>query len=111
MKFKINNKAWEIIEIDNDKFYETREIYLKQEHSEVRDENFVFGFCLYSHHKIYLNKNQCKEELKATLIHELIHAWLWSHGASYSSYCEDALCDTVSATNEFINKIVKDYFE
>ena len=98
MKLKINNKEWEIIELENDEFHKTRDSYNSEEHSQINDDNFIFGFCLYSHHKIYLNKNQCYEELKSTLIHELIHAWLWSCGASYIEYTEDSLCDTVAAS-------------
>lgn len=108
MQFKINNKTWEIKELDNKAFIELIE-KLKEEQS-LQYEGLVLGFCDYASHSIYLNNYQCEEEKKATLTHELIHCWLWSHGASYMSYSEDAVCDTVSASYDFIHKIINDYF-
>lgn len=111
MKFEINNSKWEIIQLENKKFYDIRRKLKEQEEQAIEDENFVFGFTCYSNHKIYLNKNQCNEELKRTLIHELTHCWLWSYGASYSSYSEEAVCETLSASYMFMNETIKNYFK
>lgn len=111
MKFKINNNSWLIRELCNIDFQEIRKKLGGEQNVPVEEGAFVFGFCDYASHTIYLNDYQCEEEKKMTLIHELIHCWLWSHGASYTSYCEDALCDTVSSSHEFINKTIKEYFK
>lgn len=109
-KFKINNKHWEIIELENEDFIATRNDYKLEEHSKPDDGNFVFGFCVYRYHKIYLNKAQCIDEKKSTLIHELTHAWLWTCGASYTQYEEEAVCDTISASYDTIHSIIEEYF-
>lgn len=111
MKFTINNSEWEIIELNKEEFLKTKK-KLDEEMIEKSEENsFVLGFCDNVHHKIYLNKYICKDELKRTLIHELGHCWLWSYGASYNGYSEDALCDTLSSSFEFISDILKKYFD
>lgn len=111
MKFEINKCVWKIVELEKDNFYKTRKKIIEEEEEAIADEKYIFGFCCYSNHKIYLNKNQCNDEKKRTLIHELIHCWLWSYGASYTSYGEEALCDTVASSYGFIHEIVEKYFK
>lgn len=111
MKFKINNKQWEIIELEREYFYETRKSLAEEDRNVFQEHGTIFGTTDLAYHKIYLNKGQTQDELKSTLIHELTHTWLWSNGASYTSYEEEALCDTVSASYDTIHKIVEDYFK
>lgn len=106
MKFKINNLDWEIIKLDNCAFHELRRELGKQQNEQLREDMFCYGFTNPVEQKIYLNTILCEQQLRQTLIHELIHCWLWSYGASYTSYSEDALCDTVSASYDFIHKII-----
>lgn len=110
MDFILNNISWSIIELENKRFLELRKELGEEQNCPVEPNSFVYGFCDYASHRIFLNSYQCISEKKRTLIHELVHCWLWSHGASYTSYCEDALCDTVSSSHEFIHEIVSKYF-
>lgn len=111
MKFIINNTNWEIIELDNVTFHETRVKKFKEQREKVKETEFILGFCDFSQHQIYLNKYLCKEEKRRTLIHELVHCFLWVNGASYTSYVEDAVCDTVAAIFDFVDCILKAYFK
>lgn len=111
MEFTINKLKWEIKELSNEEIHDLRiELGLKQ-YEEINEHVFNLGFTDNTQQKIYLNSTLNKQQLKNTLIHELVHAWLWSVGASYTQYCEDALCDTVSASYEFIHETVEEYFK
>ncbi len=110
MRFKINNLEWEIEEYENKEFHEIRRELGRQQNEEIREDMFCYGFTNPCEQKIYLNKILCKEQKRQTLIHELGHCWLWSMGSSYTSYSEDALCDTISASHEFIKGVIDKYF-
>lgn len=111
MRFKLNNHTWEIIELNNDIFHETRRKDGIMQNEKLNDTFFSYGYTNPLNQKIYLNSIQCEEQLKFTLMHELCHCWLWTMGSSYESYTEDALCDTVAASYNFIHKIIDKYFE
>ena len=111
MKFKMNNKIWEILQLPREEFYQVREEISIEDRKEFPKTTCLFGFADLMKHKIYLNDSLCKDELRTTLIHELVHSYLWSYGCSYTEYTEDAVCDTVSASFYIIHKIVEDYFD
>lgn len=106
MRFIINDMEWEIKGLYFDDFYNQRKNSQLKDRTEFDEHGMIFGYTELAQHKIYLNLEQCHDELIKTLIHELGHCWLWSYGASYTSYSEDALCDTISASFDFINEIV-----
>ena len=110
MEFYANGLKWEIIKEDNDRFHEIRREKGREQNEQIKDDLFCYGFTNPVEQKIYLNGILCEQQLRQTLIHELVHCWLWSIGASYTTYCEDAVCDTVSASYEFIHRVVEEYF-
>lgn len=109
MTFEINGLRWYIVELDYEAYEEKHKKLCEEQYD--NNESFTFGCCNFASHEIFLNKYVCREELKKTLIHELVHCWLWSYGARYSIYYEDALCDTVAASYDFIHKIVDKWSE
>lgn len=95
MKFEINGNIWEIKEVERefivieDALAETD--YMKQE---IR----IWNEC------------RCK---KNTLKHELCHVWLWEYAHMQNDtdkFHFEQVCQIVANSNDFINKIVNDYF-
>lgn len=104
MKFKMNNRKWEIIEKSAD--------YILEEYKkEFDDATYCFGFTKYSTQKIYLNEELCQEQKKQTLYHELMHCYIWCYIHSFNNVSEEALCDISANSHEIIHKIVEDYFK
>lgn len=111
MKFEINKNIWQIITLEPSEFYKERKRMAEEDRNVFQKNGAILGTTDVAFHIIYLNKQQHKDELRKTLIHELGHCWLWSNGASYTEYCEDALCDTISSSYYFIHDIVEKYFD
>lgn len=109
MKFKINNIEWKIKEIS---LKEINQKYMDTHNGEVDNkELYCFGLCRYPENIIFLNKEICLGQKRKTLMHELVHCYLWSVGMQYNQFEEEDLCNVVSASNEFINEIVSKYFK
>ena len=98
MKFKMNNRSWEIVELSQEEICERNNKEFKPE------DGRYFGICSYVEQVIYLDKELCTEQKRQTLFHELMHCYI----ACYCSfedmqpYHEDVLCN--------IHDIVKEYF-
>src|SRR5574344_828683 len=102
MKFKINDDEWTINEISNAEMNSICESDNK--------ETFTHGYTQYSDLTISINKDSHSK--RKTLIHELTHCWLYEYGHNQWSkeFNYEDVCEIVSASNNFINKIVEDYF-
>lgn len=104
MKFEINNNEWEIFRVDKDSILDR----YNEEHED--QSTYVFGLTIYPEHQIWINDNLCTEEKIRTLKHELAHCYLWSYGFyNTPHFTEEMLCDTVAASNDFINRIVMEF--
>lgn len=104
VKFKINNRNWEIREIDKQ--------WLIDKYNSEHEKKcyFAFGVTIYPEQTIYINNEMHKEQKIATLKHELMHCWLWCHGVSQmTEYMEEDICEFVSASNDFINEVIEKY--
>ena len=87
---KINNLEWKI-EFDTN-----------------MTEN-LFGQTNYANHTIYLNPICCFENLKRTLLHEVMHAYCYSCGLHFTeSFDRENFCEFISHNFE---NIAKAYFE
>lgn len=105
MKFKINNDEWTIEEMEKDKL---KEMYEKETKEKTY---FVFGVTIKSKHIIYINKDICESQKNKTLKHELTHCYIWEYGLyNVMDVNEEVICDIVASSNDFINEVVKDYF-
>lgn len=104
MKFKINNRNWEIEEVD-------KEWLLGEYKKEVPETLYCFGLTRYSVQKIFINKELCDEVKRQTLYHELMHCYLWSHVFGFNNLNEEEICDVVANSHDIIHKIADDYFK
>lgn len=109
-EFEINYLKWKIIKIPNEELQNLRRKIGEEQNTKYDEESWYYGFCDCAHQIIYINEYLCIEEQQRALIHELTHAWLWSHGASYEQYCEDAVCDIVASMYSFISQIFTKYY-
>lgn len=96
-KFKCNNTEWTIKEVDEATI-----------NNEMKQDG-TLGVTIYKTQEIMLLKDQAN--IIKTLIHELIHVWLYEFGHNQNEKefnCED-VCEIVASSNDFINEVVKQY--
>lgn len=103
MKFKMNNRNWEIVEIGHKDLLEA---YRK----EYGDAAYCFGLTIYNEQIIYLNREMHKDVKRQTLLHELMHCYVWNYVAKGLEITEEALCDITANSHYIIHDIVKKYF-
>lgn len=104
MKFKMNDRTWEIKEVSQEELCKIEEV-------ELDSVGKFFGVCDYESQTIYLWNVLCEEQKRQTLMHELIHCYI----ACYCSFedmtwNEDLLCNISANSHDIIHKIVEDYF-
>ena len=87
---KINNLEWKI------------------KYNENLNEN-LFGQTNYENLTIYLRPQCCKDNVKRTLLHEIVHAYCYSYGLHFiESYDRENLCEFIAHNFENISKIYSD---
>ena len=104
-KFEINNEMWSIKEVVSN--------WIRDEYNQKTksDANYVFGLTDFANRKIYINICQDFAQKRRTLMHELMHTYLWTVGAcNFSQFDEEDLCNFSSASHYIIHKIVEEYF-
>ena len=105
MKFKINNRDWEIIETSQSKMCE-------KENVEENNENKFYGLCCYNTQIIYLWEDLCKQQKRETLMHELLHCYLGCYCSFEDiSWNTDVVANICANSHDIIHKIVEDYFK
>lgn len=107
MKFKINNREWEIIELSQEKIKEK----IKEYDGEVEEKGIYFGSTQTSNQKIYLDKDLCIEQKRQTLMHELMHCYIVCFLFSTKNYDEEDLCNISANSHDIIHEIVEQYFK
>lgn len=103
MVFTINGNRWTIKEYTNNRMLSMHE-----------DEcaEFLYGMCVYNHKEIQLTKEQCIDQKKNTLKHELTHCWLFENGYAFrDEYKSEEVCHISACSNNFINEIINKYFK
>lgn len=96
-KFKCNNTEWTIKEVDEATI-----------NNEMKSDG-TLGVTIYKTQEIMLLKDQAN--IIKTLIHELIHVWLYEFGHNQEDKefnCED-ICEIVASSNVFVNEVVGQY--
>ena len=103
MEFLINGDKWKIEVISNE------EINKKEKNDD--ESIFIHGTTVYSENTIYLNEKSPNK--KKSLIHELLHCYLYEYGfrAYDKQFNAEDLCEIVAGSFETIKRIVVDYFE
>ena len=104
MKFEINNRKWEIMEVDGNWL-------LCEYQKEYEDAIFCFGLTKYNTQIIYLNRDMKDDVKKQTLYHELMHCYIWSFVTKGIEISEEVMCDISANSHDLIHKIVDDYFK
>lgn len=106
MNFEMNNNVWKIKRISKQ--------YLVDRYNSEHDEKcyYAFGLTDYAQHIIYLNEEMCYEQQKKTLLHELMHCYLWEYGiCDFTQFNEEDLCNFSASSHYIIHNIMKRYFE
>lgn len=107
MKFKMNNREWEIAEISQE---DIRKTFTKFD-GEPQPGRY-FGLTCFDSYKIYLDKDICLEQKKQTLKHELMHCYIGCYISLDTLKCgEEDLCDISANSHDMIHKICEEYFK
>lgn len=98
MKFRCNNSEWTIEEVDEATI-----------NNEMKND-YTLGVTIYKTQKILLLKDQAN--IIKTLKHELVHVWLYEYGHPQNdneTFVYENVCEIVACSNDFVNKVIKDY--
>ena len=109
MKFKINNRQWEIIELSQD---EIRKKFREYKYDGEPKDGKYFGLTYMDSQKIYIDKDLHEQQKRQTLLHELMHCYIGNYLFNNSQdYTEEDLCDISSCSHDIIHSIIDNYFK
>lgn len=103
MKFTINGDIWYISEATNEQ--------LLQLLDPDDTSKFIFGLTSRSQHHIYINQSICEGQKKRTLLHELMHCYLWEYGICTETFGEENMCDIFAGAYSVAKPIYEKYFK
>ena len=108
MKFKMNNREWEILEVPQSKFWEDY-----GELDKMNDNETYFGRTKYKLQQIWLDEELPVDLKKKTLYHELMHCYKGCYICFYelNNQDEDFWCELSSNSHDIIHEIVEEYFK
>ena len=99
VNFGTENSDYEVMLADTENMYNLQP-------EKDRSKFLPFGLTVHKERKIYINSDLCLQERYRTLIHELMHAWMWVTGnANHEEYNEDHICEMVASSNTVIYDI------
>lgn len=108
MKFNINDKNWQIIEVTQDKMREIMKIH----NDSVQEFGKYFGLTYMDTQEIFIDIDLCQERKRSTLLHELGHCYINTYITHQDkNYNEEDVVDIISNSHDIIRKIVDKYFE
>ena len=73
MKFEMNNRNWEIIELSQE---EMRKVYSNYKWDGEPQAGRYYGLTYTDNQKVYIDKDLCQEQKRQTLMHELMHCYI-----------------------------------
>lgn len=106
MKFKMNDKDWNIKEVSK---FEIIDFYKSVTSNE--DIETVYGLTDFENKRVYINMQICKQKKTHTLMHELMHVYIEEYCCPKNEYDEEELCNFSANSHDIIHKIVEEYFK
>lgn len=108
MKFVMNNRTWEIIELPQE---EIRQHMIDYKYDGDPQQGRYYGQTYYDEQKIYIDKDLHPEQKRQTLLHELMHCYIGCFlFINSKDYTEEDLCNISASSHDLIHEIVKEYF-
>ena len=108
MKFKINDRDWEIKELSQESMRDTIKDY---KYDGDPKEGKYFGLTYFDSQTIYIDKDLCEQQKRQTLFHELMHCYIGTYLFNNSrDYTEEDLCNISACSHDMIDRIVNEYF-
>ncbi len=98
MEFEVNDSKWTIDIVDEATI-----------NNEMKSDN-VMGLTKFKTNEVLLLRKQ--GNIIKTLKHELMHVWLYEYAHAQDesfTYGYEDICEIVASSNNFINKIVKEF--
>ena len=105
--FTMNGIIWMIKEVSQETFWE-------DDHEEFKDDgSYFFGRCKVNNNEIWIWKDIVSmQQKRQTLLHELMHAYLFSYLTFNNiEYDTDTWCDISANSHDMIHDIVDRYFK
>ena len=111
MKFKINNREWEILEASQIEIKKMQNERKANEDENIKDTSSrYYGITYTDIQKIYLDKDLPEDRKRATLIHELTHCYIVNYITHQEKeYSEEDVADIASNSYDIIHEIVDKY--
>lgn len=111
MKFKINNRTWNIEEKSQSEIKSIQNQRKANEEENIKSlSTRYYGITYCDIMQIYIDKDLPEERKKSTLIHELTHCYIDSYIThSEQEYSEEDVADIVSNSYDIIHEIVEQY--
>lgn len=107
MKFKINNKNWQIKELSQQEIREE----LKKHNDALVEFGKYFGLTYFDTQTIFLDRDLCLDRKRSTLLHELGHCYIGTYITHIDKqYSEEDVVDIISNSHDIIKSIVDRYF-
>ena len=113
MKFKMNDVEFEIIEMEQLEYKNLRVEEDGKDGCKVSDTELgvYLGATHHKTCKIYLDKNQPEDRKRRTLLHELMHCYIYEYiGHSEMQFSDEDIADICANSHDIIHKITEDYF-
>lgn len=105
MKFKMNDRKYTISEKSREEMFGV----MKEPNKENGKE--YLGLHFPARNEIWLLSTLEKEQKKKTLLHELMHCYIWSYMTDLETLNEEDVCNISANSHDIIHKIVEDYFK
>lgn len=109
MKFKMNNRQWQIKEISQEEIRQHIKDY--KYGGEPIETGKYFGQTYYDEQIIYIDKDLHIGQKRQTLMHELMHCYIGCYLYEIKEYTEEDVCNISASAHDIIHKIVEDYFK
>ena len=108
MKFKMNNREWEIKEVEQSVFWED-----DGQLDKMNNNEYYFGRTKFNLQEIWIDKTLKLDLKKKTLYHELLHCYRGCFMCFYDldNQNEDFWCDLSANSHDIIHEIVERYFK